>query len=155
MVNTTQAENFIRSATAPLMRAVAMMAKADWKATKTNPGMVPTSVPMTPVESEVLGGVADKASPLRVTEGHRVTADHPEDADGPHRNDVHHEHVEHALGSHHTAVEEGEHRCHEQHQGRAGEHPGGVAGIDLKQWCHGVNRHLAALRNRLVGVTDM
>ena len=108
-----------------------------------------------PVEFEVLGGVADEASPLRVTEGHRVTADHPEDADGPHRNDVHHEHVEHALGPHHTAVEEGEHRCHEQHQGRAGEYPRGVAGIDLKQWCHGVNRHLAALRNRLVGVTDM
>lgn len=57
MVNTTQAENFIRSATAPLMRAVAMMAKADWKATKTNPGMVPTSVPMTPWSPKYWAGL--------------------------------------------------------------------------------------------------
>lgn len=35
-------------------------------------------------------------------------ADNGQDPDGPHRRNRHHQHVEHALGAHHSAVEERE-----------------------------------------------
>jgi hypothetical protein len=57
--NTSQALNFIRSATAPEINATAMIANADWKATNARVGIVPETAdslirPVSPANSSGL-----------------------------------------------------------------------------------------------------
>jgi hypothetical protein len=65
-------------------------------------------------------------------EGEAIADDDPNhrrDAGGG--EDVHH-HREHVLLAHHAAVEEGDAgNRHQQHERRRGQHPGGVAGVEL------------------------
>ena len=69
-------------------------------------------------------------SPLPV-EGERVADERPRDGRDRDRGDAHHERVERVLRAHEARVEEPERRRHQQHQRGGGEHPGGVAGVDL------------------------
>ncbi|MPM97347.1 hypothetical protein SDC9_144520 [bioreactor metagenome] len=82
------------------------------------------------IEEGELERVADDAT-QRVAERFAVTDHRPGDAHGGGAHEAHHHHVEHALGADHASVEEGQTRCHQQHQRRAGQQPGGVARVDL------------------------
>ena len=65
----------------------------------------------------------------RQAEGHEG----PQHAHQAHAEDVLHEHAEHVLASDHAAVEEGQPRCHEEHQGRRRQYPRSVARVDLRR----------------------
>jgi hypothetical protein len=83
----------------------------------------------------VLERIAEQAAAEIVPEGERVADHHPDDGDRGKRAEGHHDHVQHALGAHHPAVEERQPRCHQHHQGGRGEQPGGVAGVDrCEEW---------------------
>ena len=69
--------------------------------------------------------------PWSGAEGERVADERPDDADEAHREEAVHDRGEHVLRRDHAAVEQGEPRCHEQHQCRRDQHPRGVAGVDL------------------------
>ena len=83
------------------------------------------------LQPEVLQRVADESPADVVAEGDRVADEDPDDDDRREGAEGHHHHVQHALGAHHPAVEQREPRCHQEHQGRGCEEPGGVAGVDL------------------------
>ena len=68
--------------------------------------------------------------PLRVPEKPGVAEQQPGHCDQRDRDEAHHDHVEHAGGADHAAVEDGQARGHQQHQSGAGEQPGGGGGID-------------------------
>ena len=68
------------------------------------------------------------------SEGQRVGDDHPEHRHQARGDERLHQHREHVLLAHHAAVEEGEARDgHHQHERHGGEHPGGVAGVELRR----------------------
>ncbi|MNP22910.1 hypothetical protein D3C76_1156000 [compost metagenome] len=80
----------------------------------------------------------------RGIEGHAVAVDDPENAHQTGDREALHHHREHVLGTHHTAIEQGQARDgHEQHQRRSGQHPGSVAGV--QRWgsflCQGKPGH--------------
>ena len=65
-------------------------------------------------------------------EGQAVADDRPDDADDRHQDEALHHRGQHVLAAHQAAVEQRQSRPgHHQHQRRAGEHPGGVAGVDV------------------------
>ncbi|MNP31557.1 hypothetical protein D3C76_1246830 [compost metagenome] len=60
-----------------------------------------------------------------------IAVNHPQHTDQAGDRKALHHYREHVLGTHHTAVEQGQARDgHEQHQGCGGQHPGGVAGVE-------------------------
>src|SRR5436305_11318028 len=77
----------------------------------------------------MLERVANQAATGVVAECLRVAVEHPEDAHDSHRGHAHHYHVQDALRADHAAVEERQAWGHQQHQGRACEHPGSVTGV--------------------------
>ncbi len=81
-------------------------------------------------QASELQGVADQAVP-GLAKGHREAEQHPQHADDAHGDHGHQHHVEHALGAHHPAVEEGEGGGHQQHHRGADQHPRGVTGVDV------------------------
>ena len=72
---------------------------------------------------------ADDAAVI-VAEREAVPDEQPHHGDQGDRDETHHDHVEDALGADHAAVEQGQARRHEQHEGGADQQPGGCAGID-------------------------
>ena len=86
-------------------------------------------------ETGILQRVAEQPPTDVVPEGERVAHERPEDEDDRQRAEGHHHHVEDALGANHPAVEQGQTRCHEQHEGAGDQQPGGVAGVDLGDEC--------------------
>ncbi len=66
--------------------------------------------------------------------GDRVADDHPENGDDARRAETLGEGGQNVLLAHHAGVKERQTRNgHHQHQDRGGEHPGGVAGVDLRR----------------------
>ncbi len=75
------------------------------------------------------GGVEaadERPAPGALTTEQRGHHRHPEQGHDAQAVDVHHQHVEHVLGAHHAAVEQGQARGHEQHERCRCEHPGHV-----------------------------
>ena len=77
-----------------------------------------------------LGDVADEPA-ARVGERQREAVDHPQHADDADRRERHQHHVERASGLGHSSVEERETGGHEEHEGRARQHPGCVARVQI------------------------
>ena len=76
---------------------------------------------------------ADRAADVG-PEGERVAEQHPGHADERGAEEAVHDRREDVLRAHQAAIEEEEARDrHHQHERRAGEHPGGVAGVELRR----------------------
>ena len=134
-----QALNFMRSAIAPRISAGVMIANMPWNMMKMYSGMLRggeakfavTESSVTPDEPD-LREVADER--VAGAEGEAVADQDPEHADDAGGQHALHEDVQHVLGAHQAAVEEGEARQrHHQDQGRRGQHPGGVAAVDHRR----------------------
>ena len=138
-MKTAYAENFRRSAVAPVINAGVMIANVIWNAQNSTNGMVEEREEVVGLRlAEQCGPdvlhpgeleVADEPSVAGVAE--RQAEDHgdPEHAEDAHREEVLHEHAEHVLAADHAPVEEGEAWRHEQDQCGGCQHPGGVSGI--------------------------
>jgi hypothetical protein len=66
-----------------------------------------------------------------LAERQAVGDQHPQDADDADGHEVLHQHAEHVLAADHPAVEEREPGRHQQDECGTGEHPRGVAGVDV------------------------
>ena len=129
----TQAENFVRSAIAPVINAGVITANIIWKATKAVSGIVsPGSTwPVTSRNPTKFSPPIRPRACIRA-EGQRVPDQHPEDSDRGDAEEVRHQHGEHVLGPDHAAIKQGEAGGHEQHERGADQHPRGIAGVDLQ-----------------------
>ena len=85
------------------------------------------------LEAEELRRVAEQIADV-VAESKRVAVQHPQHRHHTHGADAHHDHVEHALGANHAAVEERQARGHQQHHRGACQHPCCVTGVRLTQY---------------------
>ena len=111
-MNTAYAENFIRSAVAPVISAGVMMANVIWNAQNSTNGMVRNAEEVVglrlaeqcrsdvlhPCELEVADEPAVAGVAERQAEHHRE----PEHAEDAHREEVLHEHAEHVLAADHA-----------------------------------------------------
>ena len=83
-----------------------------------------------PVEPDVVQP-ADQAEPARIGAEREAEPDHhPDDADDGQPEEAVHDRRQDVLAPNEPAVEEGQPGEHDHHEGRRGEHPGGVARID-------------------------
>ncbi len=87
-------------------------------------------------------------------EGQAVSDDGPDDADNSHEDEALHHRRQNVLATNQPAVKEGEGwACHQQDECGAGEHPGGVAGIDIFNVLNLDGRH-ASDRRRVRRLND-
>ena len=138
-MNHTHAPHRMRSAIAPVISAGVITANVIWNATNTSVGIDPVALVRHAVQPEVIE-VADNPAVPGAAERQAVSEEHPENRDDSHCKEVLHQHCEHVLRADHAAVEQRQSRCHEQHQGRGGQHPRGISRVDF--------RHNPLLTNR-------
>ena len=123
----------IRSTTAPETSAVVMMQNVAWKAKKTQ---VRDRRALARREGDVVQErVVEAADDCRRRRRTRASSRRSAQVISRDRDraDAHHERVERVLGAHEARVEEPERRRHHQHERGRGEHPGGVAAVDLRR----------------------
>ena len=119
---------------APVISAGVMMANISWNAMNTRAGMVRLEAGHGRGRIAQLARKAKSKSPMNgivTPEGQAEADGGPQHADQAHGEEVLHEHAEHVLAPDHAAVEEGQARGHEQHQGAGHQHPGGVPRVEL------------------------
>ena len=123
----------MRSAKAPAISAGVMMAKVIWKHDedrfRDGLGELMDAVERQPAQEDAAQAADDGAARR---EGEAVADDQPEHRDQAGDGEALHDRGEHVLLAHHAAVEQRQARNgHHQHERRRGQHPGGVAGVEL------------------------
>ena len=77
-----------------------------------------------------IGPIKTEEAAHGLPEGEAVAHQHPLHADDGHGDEAVHHGVEHAARAHHATVKQGQPWDHQQNHRRAGEHPGGAAGVE-------------------------
>jgi hypothetical protein len=111
----------MRSAKPPITSAGVMMAKVSWNRAAARVRRHPRHEDLAQAADERAAGAEAEA----------IKPDHPQQRDDAGDGKALHQHRQHVLGAHQSAVEQRESRQrHEQHQRGGAEQPGGVAAID-------------------------
>ena len=121
----------MRSTTAPETSATVMMQNVAWKAMNSRCGIVVPSRGSNVTSCRNAWSRPADRDAVALVEGERVAHERPHDGRDGERGDAHHERVERVLRAHEPGVEEPERRRHQQHERGRGEHPRGVARVDL------------------------